>query len=74
MVLIREDWNARVGHNAVAMISIIGKYGIGDRWVNGKHLLRYAEERELFVTNTCFRHHRKYLIIWNSGQPTFQSD
>ncbi|VDN60699.1 unnamed protein product [Dracunculus medinensis] len=36
MVVIEENWNARVGHNAAAMI---GKYGIGDRWANGKRLV-----------------------------------
>ncbi|VDN52975.1 unnamed protein product [Dracunculus medinensis] len=47
MIIIGGDWNARVGHNAAAMISTIGKYGIGDRCANGERLLHYAEEYEL---------------------------
>ncbi|VDN53320.1 unnamed protein product [Dracunculus medinensis] len=65
IIIIGGDWNARVGHNAAAMTSTIGKYGIGDRCANGERL-RYAEEHELFVTNICFRHHKKHLVTWNS--------
>ncbi|VDN58240.1 unnamed protein product [Dracunculus medinensis] len=50
MVIIGGDWNASLGDDANAMISTIGKYGIGDRCANGERLLRYAEKHELFVT------------------------
>ncbi|VDN57512.1 unnamed protein product [Dracunculus medinensis] len=52
------------------MTSTMGKYGIGEQCANREHLLRYAEELELFVTKICFRHCRKHLIIprifWDS--------
>ncbi|VDN59097.1 unnamed protein product [Dracunculus medinensis] len=42
----RGDWNVRVGHDAVKMNSVIGKYGI---WgASGERLLHFAEH-ELFV-------------------------
>ncbi|VDN50913.1 unnamed protein product [Dracunculus medinensis] len=66
MVLIGRDWNVHVGHNVAAMILTIGKYGIGDRCANGERL-RYAEEYEFFVANTCFRHRKKHLATWNSS-------
>ncbi|VDN59131.1 unnamed protein product [Dracunculus medinensis] len=31
MIIMGRDWNARVSHNAAAMTSTIGKYGIGAR-------------------------------------------
>ncbi|VDN59102.1 unnamed protein product [Dracunculus medinensis] len=46
MIIIGGDWNARVGHNAAAITSTIGKYGIGYRCANGERLLRYAEKHE----------------------------
>lgn len=62
MEIIKGDWNARVSHNAAAMTSTVGKYGIGDRCANGKRLLHY----DLFVINNCFRHRVKHLVTWNS--------
>ncbi|VDN52231.1 unnamed protein product [Dracunculus medinensis] len=50
MIIIGGDWNARVNHNAMALT--IGKYCIADWCANGERLLRYAEEHELFITNT----------------------
>ncbi|VDN60829.1 unnamed protein product [Dracunculus medinensis] len=63
MVIIGGDWNACVGHNAAAMTLAIGKYAIADRCCNGERFLHCAKEHYLFVTNTCFRHHRKHLIM-----------
>ncbi|VDN56501.1 unnamed protein product [Dracunculus medinensis] len=63
MIIIGGGWNARVGNNAAAMTSTIGKYGIEDRCANRE---RYGEEHELFVTSAYFRHHRKHLVTWNS--------
>lgn len=48
MEIIKGDWNARVSHNAAAMTSTVGKYGIGDRCASVERLLRYAEEQEDF--------------------------
>lgn len=52
--IVREDWNACIGDDAFTN-SIIGKYGIGIQCANGERL-RFAEQHELFVANTCFRH------------------
>ncbi|VDN52125.1 unnamed protein product [Dracunculus medinensis] len=57
IIIIGEDWNARImkqSHNAAAMTSAIGKYGIGDQCANGERLLRYAEEHELLAINTNY--------------------
>lgn len=51
MFIIWREWNERVGHNVAAMISAIGKYGIGEQCVNMECLLCYAEGHKLFVTN-----------------------
>ncbi|VDN50413.1 unnamed protein product [Dracunculus medinensis] len=51
------------------MASTIGKYGIGDRCAIEERLLHYADEHELSVTNTCFRHHRKHLCYDSSQDP-----
>lgn len=65
MVILEGDWNAWVDHDVVSMSLVIGKYGIGMRCINGECFLYFAEEHELFI-NTCFRHRRKDLIMWNS--------
>ncbi|VDN53489.1 unnamed protein product [Dracunculus medinensis] len=63
MVIVGGDWDACVGYNAMTST---GKYGIGDHCASGERILRYAKERELFITNTCFRRRRKHLVTWNS--------
>lgn len=59
MVITAEEWNAHVIHDDKSAI------GIGIRCANGKCLLHFAQQYELFVTNTSLRHRRRHLVTWN---------
>ncbi|VDN58772.1 unnamed protein product [Dracunculus medinensis] len=74
MVILGRDWNERIGHDAVSMNSMIGKYAIRMQCANGECLLHFAKEHELFVKYMLSASEETSNHVELSGQPIFQLD
>ena len=60
------DFNAKTGSGHTHYPENIGKYGKGHLNSNGEHLLQYAKENDLVLTNTIFPHKLSHRTTWTS--------
>ena len=76
IVILAGDWNAQLGPGDINTRHIIGRYGLGERCVNGERLLNFADFNRLVVASTMFQHKRRHLVTWysNDGHTANQID
>ena len=67
IVIIAGDFNAKVGKRQ-DLESCIGQHGKGIRNNNGNDLIDFLTEKNLFITNTHYRHPPKHVTTWH-GPP-----
>ena len=75
VVLGMGDFNGHVGKRIDGFEDVHGGYGIGKRNVEGRRLLEFCDEKELWVANTWFekKEQRKitYSMIRNETEIDF---
>ena len=64
MLLVMEDFNARVGNDADAWRGTIGKFGAEELNEKGVKLLDFCAFNSLVVTNTLFQHRPCHQQTW----------
>ena len=64
LVIIAGDFNAKVGKRQ-DLESCIGQHGKGIRNNNGNDLIDFLTEKNLFITNTHYRHPPKHVTTWH---------
>ena len=70
VIVIAGDFNAKVGQRERAEnISCLGRYSKGTRNENGEHLINLAEENNLVIANTCFKHSKRHQTTWQGVAP-----
>ena len=62
VLLIIEDWNAKVGGQEIA--GVTGKFGLGVQ--NEARLTEFCQENTLVIENTLFQQHKRRLYTWTS--------
>ena len=74
VLLIIEDWNAKVGSQETP--GVIVKFGLGIWNEAGQKLIEFCQENALVITNTLFQQHKRRLYTWTSpdGQHQNQID
>ena len=74
VLLIIEDWNAKVGSQETS--GVTGKFGLGIQNEAGQRLIEFFQENALVVANTLFQQHKRRLYTWTSpdGQHQNQTD
>ena len=74
VLLIIEDWNAKVGSQETS--GITGKFGHGVQNEAGQRLIEFSQENALVVADTLFQQHKRRLYTWVSpdGQHQNQMD
>ena len=70
LLLVIGDFNAKTGSGHTHFPNNIGKYGKGHLNSNGEHLLQYAKENNLVLTNTLFPHKLCHRTTWTSMERT----
>ena len=55
LVLGLGDFNGHVGRVIQGFEGVHGGYGIGERNAKGRMLLKFCDEKELCVANTCLQ-------------------
>ena len=64
VLLIIEDWNAKVGSQETS--GITGKFGHGVQNEAGQRLIEFSQENALVVADTLFQQHKRRLYTWTS--------
>ena len=64
VLLIIEDWNAKVGSQE--MPGVTGKFGLGIWNEAGQSLIEFSQENALVVADTLFQQHKRRLYTWTS--------
>ena len=74
VLFIIGDWNAKVGSQEIAGVK--GKFDLGAQNEAGQRLTEFCRENTLFIANTLFQQHQRWLYIWTSpdGQYRNQTD
>ena len=74
VLLIIEDWNAKVGSQEIP--GVTGKSGLGVRNEAGQRLIEFFQENTLVIANTLFQQHKGRLYTGASpdGQHWNQTD
>ena len=68
MLIIAGDMNAKTGTAYMHYPEVIGRYGKGEVNSNGKHLVEFALQNELFLTNTNFKHQMSHRTTWTGPE------
>ncbi|XP_071150111.1 craniofacial development protein 2-like [Mytilus edulis] len=66
ILLVMEDFNAKVGMNNEGHENFMGRHGIGRRNENGENLLDICQRNNLVITGTIFPHKDKHKVTWIS--------
>ncbi|KAF7249469.1 Craniofacial development protein 2 [Varanus komodoensis] len=74
VLIIMEDWNAKVGSQKVT--GITGKFGLGVQNEAGHRLVEFCQENTMVIANTLFQQPKRRLYTWTSpdGQHRNQID
>ena len=64
VLLIIEDWNAKVGSQEIP--GVTGKFGLGVQNEAGQRLMEFCWENTLVIANTLFQQHKRTLYTWTS--------
>ena len=64
VVIIMEDFNAKVGNELVD--EVVGAHGLGQRNERGERLIDWARMHDTIIGNTWFKHHPRKLWTWKS--------
>ena len=56
VLLIIEDWNAKVGSQEIS--GVAGKFGLGIQNEAGQRLTEFCQENALVIANTLFQYHK----------------
>ena len=69
------DFNAKVGKGCEKHKGL-GPHGLGERNLNGEHLLTFSEANDMMILNTWFECHqrRKYTWVATNGETKNQID
>ena len=68
------DFNGHVGKRIEGYENVHGGNGIGERIVEGKMLLEFCDEKELYVANTWFRKGEKRKVTYSAGENDLEID
>ncbi|XP_008479756.1 craniofacial development protein 2-like [Diaphorina citri] len=73
-IIVMGDWNSVVGEEGVD--GIVGKFGYGKRNERGEKLIEFCKQKNLWIANTWFKHHKRRLYTWKRPGDTkrFQID
>ena len=74
MVFGLGDFNGHIGEEIEGFVSVHGGNGIGRKNAQGRMLLEFCDERELFVANTWFKKSEKRKITFKSGHNESEID
>ncbi|CAG4976084.1 unnamed protein product [Parnassius apollo] len=66
-IIMLGDFNGRVGVKRSGYERILGTFGDESINENGEDLLTVCAEKNLFVTNTFFRHKKIHMYTWERG-------
>ena len=67
VILIKGDWNAKVGSQEIpGIIEIIGKFDLEIQKEAGQRLIEFCQENALVIANTVFQQHKRRLDTWTS--------
>ena len=66
IIVITDDWNAKIGSNNADWKSVMGRYGYDDRNEKGKRLLEFAALHNLCICNTRFEQKPQRKWTWAS--------
>ena len=64
MKIVMGDFNAKIGEGR--QNQTVGPHGLGTRNERGDALVEWCGEKELIVTNTWFKQHKRRLFTWKS--------
>ena len=67
MVLGFGDFSGHVGKYADGFEGVHGDNGIGERNAEGRRLLEFCDERELYATDTWFNKKKKRKVTFSAG-------
>uniref|UniRef100_A0A8D8UAM4 Craniofacial development protein 2 n=1 Tax=Cacopsylla melanoneura TaxID=428564 RepID=A0A8D8UAM4_9HEMI len=72
--IVMGDWNSVVGEESTD--GIVGKFGYGKRNERGERLIQFCKQKNLWIANTWFKHHKRRLYTWKRPGDTmrFQID
>ena len=62
--VLKENFNAHVGTNAISWKGVIGKHGDTELNENGKYLVQLCCSHGLRIMNTFFQHKKIYKYTW----------
>ena len=65
--VLMGDWNAKIGTDEKGWETVMGRYGHGDRNERGERLLEFAQQHDLYVSNTKFQ--QKNCRKWTWASP-----
>ena len=64
VLFIIGNWNAKVGSQEIPGVK--GKFGLGVKNEAGQRLTEFCQENALFIANTLFQQHKRWLYTWTS--------
>ena len=64
LLIVVGDMNARVGDDTGIWCEVLGRHGEEVYNENGRRLLQFSSEHNLWISNTCFPHKRIYKYTW----------
>ena len=64
------SWNAKVGSQEIPWVT--GKFGLGVQNEAGQRLTVFCQENALFIANTVFQQHERWLYTWTSTDSQYQ--
>jgi hypothetical protein len=66
ILILTEDWNAKIGNVNTDWKSVMGKYGYGDKNERGERLLEFVTVHDLYICNTRFQQKSNRKWTWTS--------
>ena len=64
LLIVMGDMNARVGDDTDICGEVLGRHGADICNENGKRLLQFSSEHNLWISNTWFPHKRIHKYTW----------